>query len=442
VVIVGAGFGGLNTAIGLRRAPVDVLLVDRRNYHLFQPLLYQVATAALSPADIAAPIRKVVRNQANAVVILGEVLSINLEKRSIAFSENVEVDYDYLVLATGATHSYFGRDEWAKQAPGLKTIEDATSIRRRFLMAFEAAEIEADPEARRRVLTFVIVGGGPTGVELAGAMAEIAHGTIPRDFRRVDTKTARVVVVEGQPRLLASFPEAASAAAKRQLEELGVEIRTGLHVTGVDDKGVLIGEERIEAGTVLWAAGVRASPLGKTLGVELDRAGRVVVGPDLTVAGRPEVFVIGDMSLVKDPVTGEQVPGVAQGAIQMGDYAARVIAAETRALCSNHPPPDRPPFRYFDKGSMAVIGRNKAIAVVAGRTFSGFVAWTLWAFIHVLYLVSFRSRLMVCFQWFWSYLFLDRGARLITGEGDVKLTKPWIPGKLVRKASKEQGSVE
>jgi NADH dehydrogenase len=429
VLILGAGFAGLSAAQVLRKAPVDVLLIDRRNYHLFQPLLYQVATASLSPAEIAAPIRKVLRDQKNAVVILDEATSIDLAANRVSFENKVDFEYDYLLVATGATHSYFGKDEWSKLAPGLKTVEDATEVRKRFLLAFEQAELEADIDARTRALTFVIVGGGPTGVELAGAIAEIAHGTIPRDFRRVDTKTARIVLIEGQPRLLAAFPEAASKKAETQLKSLGVEIMTASRVTHIDEQGVNVGDRRIESNTVFWAAGVRGSPIGKTLGVELDKAGRVTVGPDLTPAGHPNVFIMGDLAAAKT-AEGGPVPGVAPAAMQMGRYVGRIVHDETTARSLRRPVPPRPPFVYKDKGSMAVIGRNKAVAVVGSRVFGGFFAWILWAFVHVLYLVTFKNRLLVTFNWFWSYLFLDRGARLITGEGDVKLTRPWTPERL------------
>jgi NADH dehydrogenase len=432
VLVIGGGFAGLACVQALRRSPVEVILVDRRNYHLFQPLLYQVATAALSPAEIAAPIRKVLRSQRNAVVMLDEAVDLDVANRRASFENKMDVDYDYLVVATGATHSYFGKPEWEKLAPGLKTVEDATTIRKKFLLAFEQAELEADPDARRRALTFVIVGGGPTGVELAGAIAEIAHHTIPADFRRVNTKTARVVLVHGQSRILPTFPEELSASAQRQLESLGVEVMLDRLVTDVDEHGVTAGGKRIEAGTVLWAAGVQGSPLGKKLGVPLDRAGRVNVGADLTIPGRPEVFVVGDLAAVTD-AEGKQVPGVAQGATQMGRYVAQLVDAEVRAkLDGADLPPERAPFVYHDKGSMAVIGRNRAIAWIGSQKWSGFVAWMLWAFIHVLFLVTFRNRLLVCFQWFWSYLFLDRGARLITGDGDVKLARPWEPDPLPR----------
>jgi NADH:ubiquinone reductase (H+-translocating) len=431
VVILGAGFAGLAVAQRLARAPVEVLIADRRNYHLFQPLLYQVATAALSPAEIASPIRHALRKQKNATVVLDEALAIDTAKRVVHFENKVDVDYDVLVVATGATHSYFGKPEWAALAPGLKTVEDATEIRKRFLLAFEAAELEADEASRRQALTFVIVGGGPTGVELAGAMAEIARKAIPQDFRNIDTTTARVLLLQGGARVLPAFPEAASVKAAKQLEALGVEIRCNCRVTGIDADGVMVGTERIAANTVLWAAGVQGSPLGATLGATLDKSGRVPVGPDLALIDHPEVFVVGDLAAVTD-INGVAVPGVAPAALQMGQFVGQLLAAETMARAQGDAPPARPAFLYRDKGSLAVIGRNRAVAAFGSRTFGGFIAWVLWAFVHVLFLVSFRNRLAVAFQWTWSYLFFDRGARLITGAGDVKLHKPWMPAALER----------
>jgi NADH dehydrogenase len=428
VVIVGGGFGGLNAAKALRKAPVDVVLIDRRNHHLFQPLLYQVATASLSPADIATPIRRIVSRQRNTEVILGEVQAIDPERRRLRLVEEGELEYDYLVLATGSTHAYFGHDEWAPLAPGLKTIEDALEIRRRYLLGFEAAEVERDPEARRAQLTFVVVGGGPTGVELAGAMAEIARTEIPRDFRAIDTKTTRVVLIEGQPRILAHFPEECSRDAQRQLEQLGVEVLTHTIVTAVDERGVQAGDRRIDAACVLWAAGVRASSLGKSLGVETDRAGRVPVREDLSVLGHPEIFVIGDLASVRDLKKGTPVPGVAPAAMQMGTYVARLIAAEASALAAGRHGPARAPFVYKDKGDLATIGRNRAVARLGKTKFAGFLAWILWAVVHILFLVSFRNRIAVASAWAWTYLFHDRGARLITGDSQVRVKSMRIPG--------------
>jgi NADH dehydrogenase len=414
VVIIGAGFGGMETAQALARAPVDVLVVDRRNHHLFQPLLYQVATAALSPADIAAPIRRVLRKQRNTAVMLGEASAVDLARGVVVVGE-YRIEYDWLVLAAGATHSYFAHPEWEGFAPGLKTIEDATEIRRRFLLAFEAAEKSEDPAERRIALTFVIVGGGPTGVELAGAIAEIARTVFPGDFRRIDPRTTRVVLIEAQPRVLAAMSEESSRAAMKQLEELGVEVRVGQVVTGMDARSVVAGGERIEALTILWAAGVEASPLGRTLGATTDRAGRVLVEPDLSLLGHPRVFVIGDQAHVVDPVTKQQVPGMAPGALQMGRFVGRIIERETRARASGETLPARSAFTYRDKGNLATIGRSRAVADVRGRKFSGFIAWLLWAGVHITYLIRFRNRVYVMLGWFWSYVFYDRGARLITG---------------------------
>lgn len=431
VVIVGAGFGGLNAALELARAPVDVIVVDRRNHHLFQPLLYQVATATLSPADVAAPIRKVLRKQANTRVILGEVSAVRLAERCIVVDGH-ELGYDVLVLAAGASHSYFGHPEWERVAPGLKTIEDATEIRRRFLTAFEAAENTDDPKEREAQLTFVVVGGGPTGVELAGSMAEIAHTVLPGDFRRSDPRRARVLLVEGQARVLSAMPEECSRRALEQLEQIGVEVRTGVHVTEIDERGVVAGGERIEARTVLWAAGVQASPLGATLTndtnrvessthvetsqrVEVDKQGRVVVLPDLSIPGDRDVFVIGDQARAADPVTQKLVPGVAQGAIQMGRFVGRTIAREAASAARNEDRPERGAFFYYDKGDLATIGRSRAVANIRGRQLSGFVAWVVWALVHVAFLIRFRNRVSVMLSWVWSYVFFDRGARLITG---------------------------
>jgi len=429
VLILGAGFAGLAAAQRLKNAPVEVLIADRRNYHLFQPLLYQVATAALSPAEIASPVRKVLRNQRNAMVIMDEAQSVDVANRLVHFENGVDVEYDYLIVAVGATHSYFGKPEWATLAPGLKTIEDATEIRKRFLLAFEQAELESDPEARQRAVTFTIVGGGPTGVELAGAIAEFARFVLPVDFRRIDTMTARVVLVHAGDRILPGFPEKLSKAAHEQLERLGVEVLLNSRVTEVDDKGVMVGATRIESSTVFWAAGVQGSPLGATLGVPVDKSGRVPVNPDLTINGHPEVFVAGDLASVIDPVSKQPVPGVAQGALQMGRYAAERIAAETSARAKGVSPPARPPFVYHDKGSLAVVGRNRAVAWIGSWQTSGFIAFLIWAIVHVLSLVTFRNRMMVAWQWMWSYLSFDRGARLITGAGDVKLTQPWAPSR-------------
>jgi NADH dehydrogenase len=422
VVIVGGGFGGLNAARALEDSSVEVILIDRRNHHLFQPLLYQVATAALSPADIATPIRKVLKNQVNATVMMAGAQQIDTANRLLV-TDVGEIEYDYLILATGATHSYFSNSQWAPHAPGLKTIDDATEIRRRFLLAFESAELESDPDARGAALTFVVVGAGPTGVELAGALAEIAHETIPRDFHHVDTTTARVILVEGEDRVLPAMDRKCSGDALESLRRLGVEVRLGSLVTGIDETGVDLGAERIPADNVFWAAGVQASPLGSCLEADLDDAGRVIVNDDLSLSDHPEVFVVGDLAHVIDPATGAMVPGVAQGAIQGGRHVAGIIASELEAIGDGRRTADRPPFRYHDKGTLATIGRNKAVADLGRLKFRGFPAWFLWAVVHVMFLVSTRNRLAVMFDWLWNYLFFDRGARLITGPSKVRLRR-------------------
>ena len=396
VVIVGAGFAGLNAAKALAGADVDVVIVDRRNFHLFQPLLYQVAMAALNPSDIAYPIRSVFKGQDNVVsVLLGEVTTVDLEGRQITIGDET-LGYDYLVVATGAAHSYFGRDEWARVAPGLKTVEDALLIRARVLEAFERAE--AAPADAERMLTFVVVGAGPTGVELAGALAEIAVHAMGAEFHAVDPKTARVILVEGTDRVLPPYAPSSSASARHQLEDLGVEVITGAMVEAIDEGGVTLSNgRRIEAGTVLWAAGVQASPIGALLG-EVDRAGRVVVEPDLSVSGHPEVFVAGDLASVPG------VPGVAPAAMQMGRHAGDLIRTGRRR-----------PFRYRDKGSLATIGRARAVADIRGVRFGGFAAWIAWLAIHIFYLIGFRNRFFVLIGWAWHYLTFRRGARIITG---------------------------
>ena len=424
VVILGGGFAGLRCARALRGAPVRITLIDRSNHHLFQPLLYQVATASLSPSDIASPIRSILKRQKNLEVWMGEAVDVDVDRRVVVLRDG-EVPYDYLVVATGVTHAYFGRDDWAPHAPGLKTVDDALEIRRRFLLAFETAEREADEAARRRLLTFVIVGAGPTGVELAGAMAEIARQVMPREFRSIDTTTARILLVEGADRVLPGYPPSLSAKARRQLERLGVEVRTGARVTEIEEGAVWIGDERIEAGNVFWAAGVAASPLGARLGAEVDRAGRVKVAPDLSVPGHPEVFVAGDLAAVEQG--GRPVPGVAPAAMQMGRHVARAIRADLEGR-------PRPVFRYFDKGSLATIGRAAAVAEIAGLKLSGLVAWLVWVFVHILYLIGFRNRLVVMVQWAWAYLMYQRGVRLITGDRTVQLREPRVVPGLRRPA--------
>lgn len=403
VVIVGGGFGGLYAAKALSRAPVDVTVVDRRNHHVFQPLLYQVATAGLSAIDIGEPIRRILRRSRNTTVLLGEVVDVSAEEVVLASGEAIR--FDYLVVAAGATHSYFGRDEWAEHAPGLKSIEDALDIRRRILSAFEEAELEPDPERRRALLTFVIVGAGPTGAELAGAVAELARHTLEGDFRRFRTSDARILLVEAGDAVVPGYPPSLSAKARRQLERLGVEVRTGSMVTAVSAEGVEAGGERIEARTVLWAAGVAASPLGAALGAPLDRAGRVRVEADLTVPGRPKVFVAGDLAAVNQD--GRPVPGVAPAAIQMGRHAA----ASIRRMVEDGEAPL--PFRYVDKGSMATLGRSAAVAQIRGLRLSGFPAWVAWLTVHIFFLIGFRNRLVVLFEWAKAYLTYGRSARLI-----------------------------
>jgi NADH dehydrogenase len=423
VVIVGGGFGGLYAAQALRKAPVQVTLVDRRNFHLFQPLLYQVATGGLSPGDIASPLRAVLGRQPNATVLLGEMVDLDPARRRVVLSDG-EVPYDTLVLATGATHHYFGHDDWAALAPGLKTIEDATEIRRRVFLAFEAAEREPDAERRRAWLTFAIVGAGPTGVELAGALAEIANETLRHDFRHIDPREASILLLEATDRVLPPYHPDLSVDAAAALERLGVSPLTGATVTALDDHGLTLmragREERIAAHTVMWAAGVQASPLGAVLrdraGARLDRAGRVVVEPDLTVPGHPEVFVIGDLAHCAGEA-GRPLPGVAPVAMQQGRWVADLVQA--RCEGQDHPGA----FRYHDRGSLAVIGRGSAVADLGWLRFSGYPAWLAWLFIHVLYLVEFENRLLVLMQWGWNYLTWNRGARLITGANPLPLAR-------------------
>ncbi len=410
VVIVGAGFGGLSAAKALASAPVDITIIDRRNYHLFQPLLYQVATAGLSPADIAWPIRRIVRSQRNTSVLLGEVTGVDSGARVVRMGDEA-MPYDYLILATGARHAYFGNDAWEPFAPGLKKIEDATDIRRRILMAFERAESEPDPAERDRLLTFVIVGAGPTGVELAGAIAELARRVLAKDFRQIDPRQTRILLVEAGPRVLPSFPEGLSAFAQRSLEKLGVEVLLGEPITGCDADGVAFDGRRIGARTVLWAAGVAASPAGEWLGAESDRAGRVAVQPDLTVAGHPEVFVIGDTAAVMDD-EGRPLPGIAPVAKQQGRYVAASIR---RGLAGDVV---RPAFRYSHPGSLATIGRSAAVIDFGWLRLKGWIAWWIWGIAHVYFLIGMRNRLLVAIQWLWSYILFDRGARLITGAKD------------------------
>jgi NADH dehydrogenase len=406
VLIVGGGFGGLWATRALARAPVAITLLDRRNHHVFQPLLYQVATAALNPSDVAEPIRAILRRQPNVTVLLAEVDTVDIAAKRVHAVDGAVFEYDYLILAAGATHSYFGRDDWAPRAPGLKTIEDALEIRRRVFLAYEAAERETDEVAQAAWLTFVVIGAGPTGVELAGALAEIARHALGRDFRRIDPRRARVLLLEGADRVLSTFTPKLSPRAQRQLETLGVEVRLGARVTAVDGDGVAMGSERIAARTVLWAAGVQASPLARSLGVPLDRVGRVRVSPTLAVPGHDDVFVIGDLATLEQD--GKPLPGVAPAAMQEGEHAARNIE---RAIAG------RPlePFHYRDRGSFATIGRGAAVGSSRGLRFSGFIAWMAWLAIHIYFLIGFRHRLFVFLQWAYQYLTYRRGARLITG---------------------------
>ncbi len=400
-------------ARGLAAAPVSVTLVDRRNHHLFQPLLYQVATAALNPSDIAYPIRSVLSSQKNAMVLLAEARSVDVANRRVELDRG-DVHYDFLVIATGATHSYFGKP-WEKRAPGLKSVEDALEIRRRVFLAYEAAERATDPSEQRALLTFVVVGGGPTGVELAGALGEIGLHTLANDFRRIDSRQVRVLLVEGKNRVLPTYPEKLSAAAARALEQRHVEVVTAAMVTEVDEAGVAVRRdnsvERIEARTILWAAGVQASPLAATLGTPTDRMGRLEVGPDLSVTGHPEIFAIGDVARVV--IDNVEVPGVAQGALQAGRYVAKTIAKEAT---QPRLPQSRTPFRYRDKGSMATIGRAQAVVHTQRFSRSGFFAWLLWWVVHIAALVGFKNRILVMFHWAWSWMTFSRGARLITGD--------------------------
>jgi NADH:ubiquinone reductase (H+-translocating) len=420
VVILGGGFGGLGVAKGLKRADVDITLVDRCNYHLFQPLLYQVATGSLSPANIAAPLRQIVHNQKNTRVILAEAVRIDAQNHKVILSDG-ELPYDTLVVATGSTHQYFGHPEWEEFAPGLKTIEDATAMRARILTAFEAAEREIDPAKLAAWMTFVLVGGGPTGAELAGAVGEIAHDTLKHDFRGIDPRRTRIVLVEGEDRVLPSYPQKLSEDARKMLVDLGVTVRTGAMVTAIDAEGVTLKEgdkiEKVPTRTVLWAAGVLASPLGVSLqkeaGAPLDKAYRVIVEPDCTVPNHPEIFVIGDLANFSHQ-TGKPLPGVAQPAMQQGDYVAKTI----RARFKNE---KLKPFHYFDKGNLATIGRGKAVADLNFVGLSGWPAWFVWTFIHLLYLIQFQSRLLVMTQWAWLYLTFDRSARLITGKNPLPM---------------------
>ncbi len=428
VVIVGGGFGGLNAARTLRRAPAQVTLLDRRNFHLFQPLLYQVAGGALSPANIAAPLRAILERQANCEVLLGDVHSIDVTRRQVRFNGS-EILYDTLVVAAGARHSYFGRPDWEQFAPGLKTVEDATEIRRRLLTAFELAEREAALARRRMLLTFVIVGGGPTGVEMAGAVAEIARYSLSHEFRHIDPSDAQILLIEAGERVLETYPPELSAKAEASLQRLGVIVRNKTRVTDIAADHVVVdwagGREQVPTQTVVWAAGVQASPLGGALseatGATLDRAGRLLVEPDLTLSGHPEIFVIGDMATYTHQ-TGKSLPGTAPVAIQQGRFVAKLIAARLHNKTL-------PTFHYRDRGNMATIGRAAAVAEIAGLRFSGFIAWVLWLVVHLMNLVNFRNRLLVLVQWGWNYVSHDRSARLITGETGCHAQQPSPVGR-------------
>ena len=407
IVIVGAGFGGLKAAKALGHANVHVTVIDRQNHHLFQPLLYWVATAGLSPADISSPIRSILHRQRNTEVIMAEVTGVDLEQQRVLMGER-SVPYDYLVLATGAYDNYFGHPEWEQYAPGLKSITDATSIRRKILLAFEAAEIESDPQKIQSLLTFVLVGAGPTGVEMAGAIAELAHKALTSDFRHIDTRSTRIILVEAAPRILATFPASLARKTKRKLERIGVEVRENSPVTQVDEHGVVIDGEYIEAHNIIWSAGVTASPAGEWLGTEVDRAGRVKVESDLSLPGHPNVFVIGDTATVMQ--NSKPLPGVAPVAMQEGHYVATLIM-QRMAGKEQHKP-----FRYFNKGNLATVGRSYALVDLGLVKMTGFLAWVLWLVVHIFYLIGFRNRVVALFQWAWTYLTYNRGARLITLE--------------------------
>ena len=444
VIVIGGGFGGVAAARALRRAEADVVLIDRQNHHLFQPLLYQVATAALSPGNIAAPIRRIFAGQDNCTVIMSEVTNVDLAGRSVALADR-SLSYDYLVLAAGVRTNYFGNVSWAQHAPGLKTIDEAIDVRGRFLLAFEQAELEGDPDARQAALTFAIVGAGPTGVEMAGAMSEISRQTLRRDYRHFDTQSARVLLIELADRVLPTFPPELSQRAARDLEDLGVEIRLETRVVDVGAEGLTVAQgddhQCIAAHNIIWAAGVRAVGLAERIGTPTDAAGRLEVGDDLTVPGHPEVFVAGDLAMRIDPNTNRPVPGVAPAAMQMGRFVGKTITAEAEARVRGVTPPSRRKFVYVDKGNMATIGRNRAVADIRGLRFGGILAFLLWAFVHVLFLVDFRRKFATFLEWVWMYFFYERGVRLITGEGRVPRPRRPAPdlgeslGESVRESS-------
>jgi NADH dehydrogenase len=436
VVIVGAGFGGLNAAIDLAGANLNIVVIDQRNYHTFQPLLYQVATAGLSPGEIAEPIRSILRRHQNVEVLMAEVTGFDLERR-VVHTSGEDISYDSLIVAAGASHAYFGHDEWSPLAPGLKTVEDAIEIRRRVLLAFELSERRAAAGQPDDPLHFVVVGGGPTGVELAGTLAEICRHALAHDFRSIDPRRSHIHLIEGGPRVLPAYPEDLSRSALEQLERLGVEVRTGIMVTNIEPGVISMGETRMKAAVILWAAGVAASPLGKKLGASVDRAGRVLVQPDLSIPGHPEVFVIGDLAALKDK-SGNLLPGVAPVAILEGRYVAKVIRREIQlGQTSSDPVAPRQPFHYWDKGSLATIGRAAAVAQFGKIHISGFLAWLAWLFIHIFFLIGFQNRVLVLIQWAWSYLTYERGARLITGGTDLPGWNP-LPSGNTGKLEREQ----
>jgi NADH dehydrogenase len=434
VVIIGGGFGGLWAAKSLTNKPVDVTLIDRKNHHVFQPLLYQVATAVLSPGEIAQPIRRILHRAKNVEVILGEAVGFDKENNAVILGDGARVEYDYLIIAAGARHAYFRHDDWETSAPGLKTLEDALEIRRRVLLAFEVAERRAYLTGEQKQLNFVVVGGGPTGVELAGAIADIARQVLAVDFKAIDTRKATVNLYEGSDRILGTFGKDLSTSAKSQLESTGVKVHLNSFVTDIAPGRVKVGDDWVECDVALWATGVAASPLGKLLGAQTDNAGRVFVEPDLTIKGFDNVFVIGDMAMLLQE-NGEPVPGVSPAAMQMGAATAKNI------LRDQHDKP-RENFRYVDKGTMATIGRSRAIAQVAGLKFRGFIAWTMWLFLHVFFLIGFRNRLAVMFDWFWAYLTRERSARLITGDADdLRDAIHFLRGEPVEKPEKVKGKI-
>jgi NADH dehydrogenase len=431
VVIVGGGFGGLQAAVALAQLPVRLTLIDRTNHHLFQPLLYQVATAGLSPADIASPIRHVLKRSKNVEVLMAEVTGLDSVNRRVLMGQDT-LGYDYLILATGARHSYLGHDEWEQFAPGLKSINDATSIRQRILRAFEAAELEGDEACKREWLTFILVGAGPTGVEMAGAIAELAHTALKDEFRRITPSSAHILLLEAGPRIMASFPEELAADAQHKLEQMGVEVRTNTRVEQIDANGAVAGDKRIPSRTIIWTAGVKASPAGSWLSAATDRAGRVMVNPDLSVPGRPEIFVIGDTAHVEQE--GAQLPGVAPVAMQQGRYVATVIRNRVRGQAVP------PPFHYHDKGNLATVGRRFAIVAAGQVKLAGLIAWLMWLTVHIFYLIGFRNRLLVMLQWMWAYFTFDRGVRIIneapvlsTPQAERSAATPVVGGSSARR---------